>query len=47
MKIDNTGWKKEMDALMKATSKNWKNTGKSKKANGLSAMVDLGKAVQA
>ena len=47
MKIDNTGWKEEMDKLCKASLKNWKNTGKNKKACGISASLNLGKAVQA
>ena len=47
MKAIDTGWKKEMDALVKATSKNWWATGKNKKASGLSGSLNLGKAVQA
>jgi len=46
MKAIDTGWKKEMDALMKTTSKNWLNTGKSKKTSGISASLNLGKAVR-
>jgi hypothetical protein len=44
MKAVDTGWKKEMDALVKRTSKNWENTGKNKKSSGLSASLNLGKA---
>jgi hypothetical protein len=47
MKALDTGWKKEMDALMKRTTKNWKNTGKNTKSRGISASLNLGKAVQA
>jgi len=43
MKAIDTGWKKEMDALMVRTSKNWRNTGKNKKASGLSGSLNLGK----
>ena len=47
MKAIDTGWKKDMDALMKRTHKNWKNTGKNKKSCGISASLNLGKAVRA
>ena len=47
MKAIDTGWKKEMDALMKRTQKNWNKPFLIKKASGISAMVNLGKAVQA
>ena len=46
MKIDNTGWKKEMDALMKSTQKNWNNPRLVMKASGISASLNLGKAVR-
>tara|TARA_R110002020_G_scaffold218533_1_gene426422 strand:+ start:3153 stop:3296 length:144 start_codon:yes stop_codon:yes gene_type:complete len=46
MKIDNTGWKKEMDALMKSTQKNWNNPRPVRKASGISASLNLGKAVR-
>jgi len=46
MKIDNTGWKKEMDALMKQTQKNWNKPLLVKKASGISASLNLGKAVR-
>ena len=37
-----TGWIKEMEALMERTRKNWKNTGKVKKASGVTGSVCLG-----
>ena len=36
-----TGWKKEMDALYKKTTKNWQKTGKAKKALGTNCKVNL------
>lgn len=37
-----TGWKKEMDALYKKTTKNWQKTGgKAKKALGTNCNVNL------
>ena len=36
-----TGWKEEMDELMKRTRKNWENTGKAKKASGVTGSICL------
>ena len=41
MKANNTGWKQEMDKLYKQTLKNWKDTGETKKSNGLSCVFSL------
>ena len=43
MKIKDTGWKQEMDALYERTRKNWENTGKAKKAKGVSGIISLAK----
>ena len=37
-----TNWKKEMETLMERTRKNWKNTGKVKKAGGVTGSICLG-----
>ena len=43
MKTKDTGWKQEMDALYERTRKNWENTGKAKKANGVGDTISLAK----
>ena len=36
-----TTWKQDMDALYEATIKNWENTGKVRKASGVSGSINL------